>query len=171
MRPTLLRRLDAIARQLGPFALTLAFVLGSAVPLPIPGSEAVAPWLALMCVFYWSLYRPDLMPAVAVFAIGIFEDALTGMTIGISAAVFVLVHATVNAQRRFFLNKPFAIVWLGFALIAFGAFAAAWLLNCIFFGMLIDVPAVLARAVVTIGCFPVIAWLLLRCHLSLLGST
>lgn len=170
MRPSLLRRLDTLARQLVPFALTVGLALCNVVPLRIPGLEAISPWLALISVFYWSLYRPDLMPALAAFTVGILDDTFSGTTIGVSAAVFVLAHAAVNAQRRFFLGKPFAIVWLGFALIAFGAFALSWLLTSMFVGTMIDVPAVIARSMITIGCFPAIAWLLLRCHMALLRS-
>ncbi len=35
---------------------------------------------------------------------------------------------------------------------------------------LIEVPALLARTAVTIGCFPAVAWLLLRCQVALLRS-
>jgi len=170
MRPSPLRRLDTVARQLIPFALTVALVMCNVIPLRVPGLEAVAPSLSLISVFYWSLYRPDLMPAAAVFVIGLLEDTFTGATIGVSAAVFVLVHAAVDAQRRFFLGKPFAIVWIGFTLIAFAAFALSWVLTSMVFAVLIDVPALIARTLVTVGCFPAVAWVLLRCHLSMLRS-
>lgn len=170
MTPSLFRRLDALARQLSPFALTLGFVLFNVIPLRLPGMDGVAPSLPLISVFYWSLYRPDLMPAAAVFLIGLLEDTLTGGALGVFAGTFVSVHAAVHAQRRFFLGKPFAIVWLGFALIACGAFALAWLVTSAFFGVIIDAAAVVTRSAITIGCFPAVAWLLLRCHRSLLRS-
>ncbi len=170
MRPSLLRRLDTFARQVTPFALTVVLVLCNVVPLRIPGLEAVAPSLPLISVFYWSLYRPDLMPAAAVFAIGLLQDTVSGAIIGISAAIFILVHAAVCAQRRFFLGKPFVIVWLGFALIAVAAFCLGWMLTSMIVATLIEVPALLARTAVTIGCFPAVAWLLLRCQVALLRS-
>jgi rod shape-determining protein MreD len=170
MRVTLLHRMDTLARQLAPAALTVGFVFCTAVPLRVPGLDVVAPALPLISVFYWSLYRPDLMPPLAAFAVGLFEDILSGTTIGVSAATFVLVHAAVHAQRRFFLGKTFLIVWLGFALIAVSAFALQWLVTSLVYGMLIESAALLTRVLITIGCYPAVAWLLLKCHVSLLRT-
>ena len=78
----------------------------------------MAPALPLIAVFYWTLYRPDLMPPVAAFVIGLLQDILGGLPLGVSACVLVGVHAAVNTQRRFFIGKSFAVVWLGFALVS-----------------------------------------------------
>lgn len=78
MKPTAWRRLDLFARELMPFALTLGLILVGAIPFYVPGLQSVAPSLPFIAVFYWTLHRPDLMPAAAAFLIGLFQDVLSG---------------------------------------------------------------------------------------------
>ena len=124
MKPSLGVRLDTLARQLTPFGLTLFLVVFNVVPLHIPGYDQIAPLLPMIAVYHWALYRSELMPAYAVFIIGLLQDSLTGAPIGINAVVFLIVHRAAQSQRRFLTGKSFAMVWLVFALIAAGAMAA-----------------------------------------------
>lgn len=162
MRPTFWHSLDFMARQLTPFALTLILVLLNVVPMHIPGYARVVPILPLMAVYHWSIYRPELMPAYAVFAIGLLQDVLTGTPIGVNALVFLGVYGVVLSQRRFFAGKSFFIMWLGFALVAAGAVLASWLLISIFNMTLVAPKAAIFQYLLTLGCFPFIAWLFLR---------
>lgn len=170
MKPTFWQRLDVIARSMTPFVLTLAFVVLAQVPLHIPGFAEVAPILPLMAVYHWAIYRPDLLPAVAVFFAGLLHDALSGMPFGINAAVFVIVHMAVMSQQVFFQGKSFPIIWLGFSLVAAGAVALTWLLNAMFFAAITSVEAAFVQYLVTIGAFPVLAWILARWQRSVLAQ-
>lgn len=168
MKPGLWRRLDALSRDLTPVALTLVLLLISALPLGAPVINLLMPSLPLIAVFYWVLYRPDLMPAGAAFGIGLLDDGLGGTPIGVGALVLTLVHAAVTAQRRFFAGKSFGIVWLGFAVVAALAFFLSWLLVCAYHGTRVNGTGAVLQAVVTIGCLPLVWRLLVRCHLAVL---
>lgn len=160
MKPSFWIRLDAAAKQLTPFLLTMFSVLITVLPTQLPGIGMAGPVWPLMAVFYWGLYRPDLMPAAAVFVVGIMLDALSGAPIGAGALAFLLVHGVVVAQRRFFNGKPFAVVWLGFALIAGGAFAAGWVFACVWHGTIIESRVLTFQYLLTIGFFPLLSWAL-----------
>ena len=162
MRQTVWQRLDAVARNLTPFGLTLVLVILSVVPLHLPNFQQVAPGLALMAVYHWAIYRPNLLPASVVFLIGVLQDALMGLPIGVSALVFLTVYGVVLSQRRFFAGKSFVIVWLGFALVAAGAAFLSWLLVSAFNTTFLNPEAALYRYVVTIGAFPLLARIFLR---------
>ena len=125
MTPGPWQRMDLLARQLMPSMLTLVLVIINVVPLHIPGLSRVAPLLPLMAVYHWAAFRPRLLPAYAVFLIGLFQDILTGAPIGVNAFVFLAVYGAVLSQKRFLIGKSFFILWLGFALIA----AVAWGIN------------------------------------------
>ena len=71
---TLLQRLDLTLRCMTPFVITLLLALMPMLPLHLPHETDLVPAFTLMAVFYWTVYRPDLMPASAVFAIGIIQD-------------------------------------------------------------------------------------------------
>lgn len=162
MRPALWQRLDIIARGLTPFGLTVILVLVGVVPLHIPGFASVAPMLALMAVYHWAIYRPELLPAVAVFLVGILQDMLMGLPVGVNALVFLTVYGVVLSQRGFLHGKSFAIVWLGFAVVAAGASLETWILVSAFNTAFANPRAVVYEYLVTLGCFPLVGWAFLR---------
>ena len=92
-------RLDQFARRLFPFALTLALLLASLVPVPLPAYSSVTPSFMVMAIYFWSLHRPDLMPPSAVFAIGLLQDVLTGGVLGVSPIVLLALSFATGSQR------------------------------------------------------------------------
>lgn len=162
MKPTFWYRVDRFARDLTPFALTFLLLVVNAIPFHIPGFAQVAPLLSLIGIYYWAVYRPDLMPAAAVFLIGILHDFLAGLPVGVSALVFLAVLGAALAQRSFFFGKSFVIVWVGFIFVAAGALTLEWLLLSVISGELIQVRAALYQFGLTIAFFPVLAWMFTR---------
>jgi rod shape-determining protein MreD len=168
MQATLWHWLDAWARKLLPFTITAFLVMLSVTPLHIPGLGTVAPALSLMAVYYWAIFRPDLLPAPAVFAIGLFQDILGGLPLGVTALVLLVVFEIVSSQRRFFLGKSFLVMWWGFMLIAAGATAAMWLLlSTLFATPLAPGPAVV-QFLLTLALFPCLTWLFIRAQRAFL---
>ncbi|MDB9704530.1 rod shape-determining protein MreD, partial [Rhodospirillales bacterium] len=110
MKPSFWHRVDRFARDLTPFALTLMLLVINAIPFHIPGFAQVAPLLPLIGIYFWAVYRPDLMPAAAVFLIGILHDFLSGLPVGVSVLIFLVVLGAALAQRSFFFGKSFIIV-------------------------------------------------------------
>jgi rod shape-determining protein MreD len=160
--------MDLAARNLFPFLLAFFGVLLGATPLYVTGYGAIAPDFALMAVFYWAIYRPDLFPATIAFAIGLAQDALTGTPMGMNALVLLIVHASVLAQRRFFQGKSFAVVWWAFSIVAMGAGLAQWMLTAALSVQLIDPTPGVFASVLTIAIYPFAAWALARMHHAVL---
>jgi len=159
-----------IARRVVPGVTILLLVLLAHLHLPLPFYAEVAPALPLMGIYYWAVFRPDLMPRILVFTIGLFQDALIGAPFGLSAMVYLLAHGFVLSQRRFLVGKPFWIFWSGFAIIAPVAGALTWFLTSVFRGALLPSDVVLASVVLTVVAFPAIAWLLLHSQRWLVGA-
>jgi len=162
MKPSFWHRVDRFARDLTPFALTFLLLVVSAIPFHIPGFAQVAPLLSMIGVYFWAVYRPDLMPAVAVFLIGLVHDFLSGLPVGISALIFLVVLGAALAQRSFFFGKSFVIVWIGFIFVAAGALALEWMLLSIISGELIQVRSALYQFGLTVAVFPVLSWMFTR---------
>ncbi len=162
MKPSIWLRLDHWARRLTPFGFSLLLVVLNVIPLHIPGFARVAPILALIAVYHWAIYRPDLMPAYAVFIIGFLHDLLSGVPMGVHALVFLSVYGVVIWQRRFLAGKSFMITWLGFAIVGTGAAAQSWALISAYSGALVDPRALVHQYALTFGFFPILAWVFLR---------
>ena len=168
MKPSFWHRLDVFSRQVVPSASTLAVIVLNVLPIPMDGLHAVAPSLPIIAVFYWTLYRPDLMPPLAVFLFGLVQDSLSGQPLGVAAFMLLFVHAVVQMQRRFFIVKSFGIIWLGFAVVTIGALLLGWLLTAVYHMALVPPRLLAFQALTTVGTFPVLCWALMRCQLAVL---
>lgn len=168
MKPSLFHRMDLWIRHLVPFGVTLILLMIGLVPTRLPAFAIIAPILPLMGVYYWSIYRPDLMPPSAAFLLGLLHDIIAGMPLGVSALVMLAVQAVTASQRRFFLGNTFFVAWWGFALMALGAMTAIWLLACMLFAHIIPPKAVMFEYLVTISAYPVVSWLLARTQVAFL---
>ena len=168
MRVPLTEQLDRLARKCVPFAITVLFVVAGSIPMPVPGYGDVAPAASLMAVYYWSVYRSDLFPAAAVFAVGVLNDVLSGTPLGLSALVLLGVYALVASQRRYLYDKPFLMHWAGFVFFAAAAGLSKWAIMSFFDGVVLDLRPTLFQLLMTLVLYPCVAWLLMRAHVAFL---
>lgn len=169
--PIALQRDIGYPGRLVPFLTTLLFVFISIVPLNLPGFAVVMPAFALMAVFHWTVYRPDLLPLSAVFVVGLLLDILNGTPyVGLSALVFLLARAAVMGQRKFFVNRTFTVVWLGFLVLAIGVFVLSWVLVSAAHGSLINLRPFIFQAVLTVACYPAASYILARMQRAFLAK-
>lgn len=80
----------------------------------------------LMALYYWSVFRPSLMPVWFVFLAGILLDLLSGLPVGLNASVFLIARWVVADQRKFLMAQPFMGFWMFFALVAAAAALLQW---------------------------------------------
>lgn len=168
MTITFWQRIDRAGRNLAPFAVTVFLVLVGMVPLHLPLYAPVAPALALMAVYYWTIHRPDLLRPSAVFLIGLLQDLLSGGPLGLNALVLLAVHWVVLNQRRYFLTGTFALMWFGFGLIVLGAAFLQWAAHSALNATLMRLDTALGQAMLTLALFPMFAWLFVRIHRAFL---
>ena len=162
MSPTLRWQVDLHLRRLLPSLTALVAVLLDL--LPLPGMGSVTSFLTLGVVYYWSIYRPELLPAPAVFAVGVVYDALAGLPLGLTSLVLLLVRAVLDGHRRFFVARSFMVVWSCFLLLAPLAEAARWVVGCLWWGRLFPPQPVLFELGLSLALYPCIGWLLGHVH-------
>jgi len=167
--PALPRVNNGGARML-PAATTLLAALISVLPVRIPGYAALTPVFTLMAVYHWTIYRPDLLPPLALFAIGLIEDLLAGSPVGINALMLLVTRSAVLGNRRYFVNRQFPFVWSGFTLLTVLVMSALWVLHCILNLSLLDFRNTVIRAALTIAIFPVASFLLGRAQRAIMGA-
>lgn len=86
----------------------------------------IKPFFILMAVYYWSVCRPTLIPPAAVFVIGVVVDVLSGLPVGLTAAILIVAQWLVRGQRRYLLGQSYAVLWTGFAITCAAAAFAQW---------------------------------------------
>jgi rod shape-determining protein MreD len=164
-----LPRVDNGAARLLPVATIVFAAVISVLPVKIPGYAALTPMFILMAVYHWTIYRPDLLPPLALFAIGLAEDLLAGSPIGVNALILLLARSAVLAYRRYFINRMFPFVWSGFTLLTVVVMLVLWALHCLIDLSLLDFRNTVIRATLTIAIFPLASFLLGRAQRALMG--
>jgi rod shape-determining protein MreD len=153
-----------------PVATTVLAMLLSIQAIPIPGYAPVTPAFTLMAAYHWTIYRPDLLPAWALFIIGTIQDLLSGGLPGVTALLLLFASAIVSGNRRHLVHRPFPFVWAGFTLLTGGAMLFLWTLHSLLAAELLDFRGTVFRAVLTISVFPVASFLLGRTQRALMSE-
>jgi rod shape-determining protein MreD len=164
------QRADNPATRLLPVATTLLAVLISIQPVAIPGYAALTPAFTLMAVYHWTIYRPNLLPPVVLFLVGLTQDLLAGAPSGTTSLILLLARVSLLPYRRRFVDRPFPFVWAGFALLTGGAMLLLWSLHSLLDGGIVDFRGTVFRAVLTISLFPIASFMLGRTQRALMGT-
>ena len=171
MQPTVWQKVDSRARRILPFGLTMIVLLFGLTPTYVPGLSQITPMYALIAVYFWSIYRPDLLGYGSGFAIGVLEDLLTGAPLGVGALTLLLTQWIVFNQQKFFHAKPFAVTWFTFVLVAFGAAFLKWIcIGLVEESGLTPFGDLFAAYLITVAVYPVIAWLFSKAQTGLLDE-
>ncbi len=158
-------------RFLVPQVLLFVLLLLNMASLPLPHAAAIKTHFVLMAVYYWSIYRPGLVPPVLCFIAGIVMDVLGGFALGLNAFILIVVQWLVRDQRRFLMGQPYIVIWAVFGLVAFCATMAQWGLSGLSSDMRWPEPLpIVAGTMVSLFLFPVVTVLLMLTHRILPSS-
>ena len=110
-----------------PVLTGLFLALIANIPISLLAGLVPSPLLGLVPIYFWCLVRPDLMTPIAVMAIGLSEDILSGGPPGVWTLAFVLTYALVARQRDSFAGLSGVAAVVGFAGAALFTCACAYL--------------------------------------------
>jgi len=165
-----IRQFDNIAARLLPTVTTVIAAWFSILPFHIPGYASLSPDYALMVVYHWTIYLPDLLSPTAIFLIGAVFDLISGGPLGMTALVLLLARLITRHSRRKFIGKSFLFVWGGFTLLSI----ATMLWRCIFHALFGSSPGdfrnCLFQGMLTISLFPIASLLLVHAQRALMPT-
>ena len=156
-RATLGRRLDLAARHTFPAGSTVLLMLLSEVPFGIADQTTLLPAVALVSVWFWSLYRPAAMSPPVVFLIGLLLDLLDWLPMGTGVLALLVTHGLAMRWRRVLGRQGLLLVWLTFMLVAAGVAALEWLATALLTWRLVPPDAMGFQAVLSIALYPALA--------------
>lgn len=168
--PTPAARAGRIVMTVVPFIMAVICVLLSFVPVGRIFGSSVTPAFAFMAIYYWGVVRPEMFPPVAVFAVGLILDLMSGGPIGLWAFVYVATYALVITQRFMLVNAPFSAFWFGFILASLFAAFISWIAASFFFGGLVAFSPIFWHMAVTIAVFPLFAFIFGRVQARVLAT-
>jgi rod shape-determining protein MreD len=160
----------SLAAHLLPISTTLLGALLSLQPVHLLGYVTLTPAFALMAVYHWTIYRPELLPPLALFGIGVGYDLLSGGPPGVTPLLFLASRVAVLRCRRWFINRTFPFVWGGFTLLAGAAMLGLWMIHSVLAFQFLGFSGGVFRAALTISLYPISSFLLGRTQRMLIGA-
>jgi len=154
-----------------PILTCIVAVILTAVPLGFRDGIWVTPAFPLICFFYWSLHRPELLHPIAISLIGFFQDVLSGGPIMMWALVYLVLYSLIQGQRSLLAGRAMTTLLVVFVPVAFGALGLAWLLASMYYSSFISPAATFSQIITTIVLFIPICGILVQFdrRLSLIG--
>lgn len=156
--------LDLVSRVVLVYALLLLLLILNAVSFALPFAAALQPSFVLIAVYFWAVYRPRLLPPVALLVIGIILDALLGLPFGLQALLFLLLYALLRAQRHYLSGQTFLIQWLGFTFVVIAVAIVQWIVIGFIGAGFVPVHMPLVQAFVTALLYPIVILPLFALH-------
>jgi len=141
-----------------PVFSALALVLLTQLQYRIAFLENSFPFLSLIAVYYWSIYKPRLMPVMAVFILGLLQDILSGGPLGLMSLLLLLTRLFVVQQGSRFLEKEFLFNWLVFIVVSVLFGLSLWAISSLYLRDLQNIWTVLSQGALTIAIYPIVAW-------------
>ena len=124
-----------------PFFTILFLIIVMVLPYKFTVVGDIMPFLTLIGVYYWSVFKPELLPVSVVFVLGLFQDILLGSPLGLMSLLLVVVQQFIFFQGRQFLERDF-------------------LLTSLYFRAVLDYWGVIGQILLTIAFYPIITWIL-----------
>lgn len=142
-----------------PLLLCLALILFSVLPWPLPGATTLAPMPLIGAVYYWTIYRADLMPGPMVFLLAVVQDLLSGGPLGLTAALLLAGQWMLLGQARLLSRVPFFLELIGFAVMAILFGLATWLCMSAFYGRILSPNPLILQVLLGLCLYPILNWI------------
>ena len=161
----LLQTLNHIARVGFAYVVFIVLLLLLMANWGIPHFSALKPQLILALVYYWTLYRPTMMPPWVILTAGLLIDLMhPTLPLGTHAAGYLLISALLKPRRRTLMGQSFVMVWVVFVLAVAADLIFKWLVTTMLTDSGLDLSILLLNGFVTVLCFPILVFVLVAVH-------
>ena len=143
-----------------PFFTILFLIVIMVLPYNIPLIGDIMPFLTLIGVYYWSVFKPEYLPVSVVFVLGLLQDILLGSPLGLTSLLLVVVQQVIFFQGRQFLERDFLFNWFVFVMLVIGFGFLSWGITSLYFKVFLDYLGVIGQILLTIAFYPIITWIL-----------
>lgn len=96
------------------YLILLVLLFLSLVNIPALQTGEIRQGFFLIGLYFWTIYRPHMLPYILVFLAGLLMDLVAGGLLGLHAFCFMVLSMIIRGQRRFLLGQSWQMVWAGF---------------------------------------------------------
>lgn len=85
--------------------------------------------LSYIAIFYWNVFRADLVPISLLVGMGLIYDSLCGNFLGEETFLYIVLMSIVYMDRRFLLHRDFNYLWQSIVTLLVIISLGKWLLS------------------------------------------
>lgn len=137
------------------------FIL-SFVQFYIPQTGSIRPNLIIPIIYFWSLYRPTLIPVLLIFIAGFIYDLFLGYPSGLNSILFLVIYWVIKRQRNFFLGQSYLAIWIGFCVVSFLYFITQYLFFSLFFLSFVNIAPQIFIYFLGVIIFPLLSYVFIK---------
>lgn len=158
---TFSKKLEIFARFCSAYCLLAVFLMLDMISFNVPYFNEIRPSFTLMALFYWSIYRPSMVPSWLAFLLGLLIDIVSGLPLGLNALLYVIVARIIQSQRKIFMGQVFLSIYIGYVLASAGVAVLEWAIFCLIGFEIVAFKPVMGSMLLGFAFFPV-AFLLMN---------
>jgi cell shape-determining protein MreD len=129
-----MREKNSLSHLVALHLVAILFVISNVSDIRIAGLSSLIPLFDLMMVFYFTVFR-NIFAVWFIFLLGIWNDALNGNPIGLTAICYILlVKFFLLANSKMLIKEEFRQIWQQFVVFCFLFLLMKWILLSIFNG-------------------------------------
>ncbi|MBL0941998.1 MAG: hypothetical protein IBJ00_04645 [Alphaproteobacteria bacterium] len=115
-------------------------------------------------LYYWVIYRPDLIPPLIIILMGLFRDSITGNPFGFSSCLLLSAYAIGWEIKQHLGGRSFMLIWGGLIFYLVVTQVLEWGVFMILIHSFIDPLSLLFQLSLAILLYPLLTLILFKAH-------
>ncbi|MBE6449660.1 MAG: hypothetical protein E7013_03075 [Alphaproteobacteria bacterium] len=140
-----------------PFWFSFLLLLFGMLPWRVAFLSHFAIPFVYASLFFWTVFRPDLISAPAVFLLGLSADLLTISPLGYYTFLFLIFYWAVLLERRFLIKRPFIFLWGAFSAFVCPLVLCQWMLASLLNLKLLSLLFFMGQGALLMASYPLIS--------------
>ena len=141
-------------RLILPYIVAILIVLVASLPFGVTGFNAFRPLVLMMLIFHFSIYRPHYFPYYFLFILGVLHDAATGIPLGITSLLLILLKACIVSVRTKYVRVSMTVIWVQFSLWILAIACIEWIMMSFFYGQILSVTLACIQLLLSVSIYP-----------------
>lgn len=139
-----------------PLFVSLLWLMLSSIPLCSEIAANARPMVGVICIYFWTVYRPDLFNLFSVFILGLVSDIMSIAPFGIYLLLYLVTFLFVTNLIKYINEKTFEIMWIGLALLLPFILFVGWFMASVYYASFLPIKAMIFSYFLSVFLYPVI---------------
>lgn len=116
----------------------------------------IHPYIILLTLSYWAIYKPSFFHPFFIFILSLFYDVLLNNMIGFHSIIFLVIYFVLRTQRHFFVGQTYVALFAVFTFIISAYALIHWIVLSLFFNNILPYEYFFHNVVISILFLPLL---------------